>query len=192
MEKSGDGHMEVIQIFNVGPRYGEEFEEDGVGIEEWGKLRDLDGDMITEVFSYLPQKERIEVMLLSKHWEKAMKEGHVRWQKVEVVRKWDMEGYKKGYSTCGGVGNETLLRVLESAKGIIFSRSFESGSEYIMSVGGVLRQNRRCLELPDQCIYPSFYPAMPPLPGGQGGSYGNRSHLHSPSTLGVSRVHLSK
>lgn len=159
--KSDDRQIKVLQIIDVVTQDGGVLAGKGDGIEEkWGRLRDLDEDMLAEVFSYLPQRQRIEVILLNKHWEKAMREGHVRWRKVKVVEKWDMEVYQRGYSGSGVVTNETILRVLGAAEDITFSTNFKSGREYIMFVGGVLRQNLRYLELPDQCVYPAFYPAL--------------------------------
>ena len=83
--KSGDRQIKVLQIIDVVSQDGGVLAREGDGIEKkWGRLRDLDGDMLAEVFSYLPQRQRIEVMLLNKRWEKAMREGHVRWRKVKV------------------------------------------------------------------------------------------------------------
>ena len=161
MGKPGDRQIKVLQIIDVVSQDGGVLAGEGDDIEEkWGRLRDLDEDMLAEVFSYLSQRQRIEVMLLNKRWEKAMREGHVQWRKVKVVRKWNMEVYQRGYRGSGVVTNETILRVLGAAEDIIFSTNFKSGREYIMFVGGVLRQNLRYLELPDQCVYPAFYPAL--------------------------------
>ena len=57
-------------------------------VEEGGKeLPNLGADILGEIFSYLPQKELFEVLLVSKDFEKAAMEGSGLWRQIHVWQK---------------------------------------------------------------------------------------------------------
>ena len=99
--------------------------EEGTGAND-EKMRgvglgmELDADSLVEVFSHLPEKELFEVMLVSRHWGKAVMEADILWKKVEVVRKWDLGGAE--VEGVGGVGPPFLFRVLFKVR---FSSAFD-------------------------------------------------------------------
>ena len=55
--------------------------------DEERQLKNLDVDMLAEVFSHLSQKERCEVMLVCKQWEIAAGESKTLWKKVDMLWK---------------------------------------------------------------------------------------------------------
>ena len=52
--------------------------------------RELNADVLLEVFFHLPQNDIFEVMLVSRDWYQAVIEGSILWRKLEIVSTWDM------------------------------------------------------------------------------------------------------
>ena len=61
-------------------------EGDGVAGDE-RELRDLHADLLARVFSFLPQNNLFDIMLVNRRWEKAVREGDVLWNKIKVFQK---------------------------------------------------------------------------------------------------------
>lgn len=104
------------------------------------KQWNLHTDLLAEVFSYLPQICLFEVMLVSRRWEKAVKEGTSSlWRKVTVVR-WEQ--------WCGerGKQHQMLSRLLRSAEEVHFVGHV--GLKFPSSVSEVLGQKLIIIELP--------------------------------------------
>ena len=106
-------------------------------ISKFRKLKDLDADLLTQVFSYLPQKILFQIMLISRHWNKAVREGTVLWKEINVFWRWDMDGK----------GNQMIHRILSFAEEVTFSRFMSSG--HILSLAGVDRPYLRVLVVPN-------------------------------------------
>ena len=104
-----------------------------------GKLKDLNAELLAEVFSFLSSEDLVEVMLVSKHWERSVTEGSDSlWRQVIVARKWEMGGG-------GGNGYGFMCKVLAAAEEVEFVRTFERDNEHIESPGGVLGSNLKFL-----------------------------------------------
>lgn len=66
--------------------------ESGLGSNgEWRELRNLNADLLVEVFSSLPQEDLLEVLAVCRHWEKAVRKGSVVWQHMRVHQEWRRE-----------------------------------------------------------------------------------------------------
>ena len=124
--------------------------------EGWGM--DVDADLLVEIFSYLPQKDLFEVMLVSRHWGKAVREADILWKKVEVVRNWDIGAVR--VEGMGVRGRKILNRVLSVAQDVIFLRPFDDDTDHMMSAGVVLGPKLRTLELPKHSIDTAFLTAL--------------------------------
>lgn len=111
-----------------------------------GSGMELDVDSLAVVFLYLPYKDLFEVMLVGKRWEKTVIEADNLWEKVEVVRKWDL-----GVEGVGAVGLPLLFRVLGVAKEVKISYAFDHAKEHMMWIGGALGPNLTNLESPMDC-----------------------------------------
>lgn len=68
---------------------------------EW---KDVNADLLVQVFSYLPQIELFEVISVSKAWKMAVMEASVLWKEVTVCKKWDLGA--RGERSGGRVGNQ--------------------------------------------------------------------------------------
>ena len=133
-----------------------EFSTTGSGLKgERKELRNLGADMLGEVFSYLPQKELFEVLVVSKNWKKAVMEGSGLWRKVDVCRKWNLGGEGRDMRE-----NEILRRVIGFAEDVSFSKTFRRDDEHAMSVGRWLAPNLRILKMPFECVLPTFFPLL--------------------------------
>lgn len=67
--------------------------------------------------------------LVNKLWEKTVLEADNLWEKVEVIRKWDL-----GYGVegdVGAVGPPLLFRVLRVAKEVEISSAFDHAKEHM-------------------------------------------------------------
>lgn len=135
-----------------------------------GAGRELNADLLVAVFAHLPQKQLFEVMLVSRDWKEAAIEGSGLWRMVDVFPKYHwgpvwmggmggMEGMDvmKGMKGVKGRGLEVLHEVLRVAEGVrITNTFFEFNPIQMLSVGGVLGPNLRCLTLPARSVSPSF------------------------------------
>lgn len=113
-------------------------------MSEFRKLKNLDADLLIQVFSYLPQKISFQIMLVSRHWNTAVWEGIVLWKEIKLLQRWDMGGGEVGED---GEGNQMIHRILSFAEEVTFSRLLSSG--YILSLAGVDRPYLRVLVLPN-------------------------------------------
>ena len=104
-------------------------------ISKFRKLKDLDADLLTQVFSYLPQKILFQIMLISRHWNKAVREGTVLWKEINVFWRWNMS-----------LGNQMIHRILSFAEEVTFSRFMSNGD---ILLAGVDRPHLRVLVLPN-------------------------------------------
>lgn len=107
-----------------------ELEEEGRG------LRNLNADVLAEVFSYLPQRELFEVMSVSRQWEEAVMGGPNLWRKVDVLRKGCISLL---YTTKAGMNNEVngmLSKIIGAAHEIKFSRYFRDDQKFVRWAGG--------------------------------------------------------
>lgn len=104
------------------------------------QLRNLNADLLTEVFAFLPQRCLFEVMSVSRHWEQAVREeSSSLWKKVSVIQWHSWWGTRE-------MKNQMLSRLLKAAEEVRFMenhyRAFPS------SVSEVLGQSLRVIELP--------------------------------------------
>ena len=70
--------------------------------------------------------------------------AHNLWEKVELVRKWDLGGV--GMEGVGVVGPPLLVKVLKVAKEVTFSSAFDHAEDHIMWAGGVWNPTLSSLE----------------------------------------------
>ena len=133
-----------------------EFSTERSGLTVEGKeLRNLGADVLGKVFSYLPQKELFEVLIVSKDWGKAVMEDSGLWRKVDVCRKWNLGGEGRIMR-----GNEILRTVIGFAEDVTFSEAFREDEKHVMSVGGWLAPTLRILKLPSKCVLPAFFQTL--------------------------------
>ena len=115
------------------------------------ELGNLNADLLAKVFSYLPQRELFEIMLVNRLWETGVMEDHSLWTKVEVHQSWQL-------SHRGG-GDGRASRLLRAAKEVRFL--FDVNHKILMSVMGMLGQELRSLDLPAFSFYSAFFSALP-------------------------------
>lgn len=80
------------------------------GMERVGthKLKDLNADLLAEVFSFLSSQEFCEVMSVSKHWKRSAKEGTGLCRHVKVYYREEM--------VCGEEGHKFMCKMLAAAR----------------------------------------------------------------------------
>ena len=122
------------------------------------ELRNLNVDLLVEVFSSLPQEDLLEVMVVCRHWETAVREGGVVWQRMEVRREW-RRGSTVGEREKEGA-NQILIRALQSAEEVRYVRPWETEWKPLLSVGWMVAANLRILELPGNCFPADLFPAV--------------------------------
>ena len=87
---SRQGSMQIehegVEVLSEGGSGGESTER---GLEH------LDSDMLTVVFSYLPQIELFEDMCVCRAWGKIVMEASVLWKEVKVCKMWALGGSGK-------------------------------------------------------------------------------------------------
>ena len=62
--------------------------EDTREVHKQGAMREIENlhsDILVQIFSYLHETELFELMLVSKHWEKAVMDGNLLWKKGRSV-----------------------------------------------------------------------------------------------------------
>ena len=120
---------------------------------DWG---DLHAELLVEMLSYLPQRDRIEAMTVNRSRERAVREGSVLWKKVNVHREW----ITIGDAEPGGVEGKTdfLSRLLGGAEEVSLAGSICDDSRIsAQALNRVLGVKLRVLKLPGQYIDPSFF-----------------------------------
>ena len=143
----------------------------GVGSLAEGNRRacwDLDPDLLEEVLSYLPLKDRCETMLVNRQWHKTVRKAASRWRKVEVVKQWPLAGggageggdTGTGTGTVSEVASDMIYEVLTTAQAIRFSRLFVDQHAHVEAVMSVVRLNLRVLELEESSVRPVFLPVL--------------------------------
>ena len=119
-------------------------------------LRDLSAELLASVFSYLPQRELVEIMIVSKQWETIVEGDCSLWKKVEVARSWKLE-------VTGGEGgsagaNQMAARLLANAKEVRFLCDIKD--RIPGAVMGMLGQQLDLLDLPRFSFHPPFFSAL--------------------------------
>lgn len=115
---------------------------------EGRELKNLDADILVQVFSFLHQRSLLEVMSVSKYWEKTVMEGRELWKQVEVLQAWDLRG--RGMMWGEITANQMVPWVLEIASKVSIPRYIKISK--IMSVVGLERPQLRALNLPDKVV----------------------------------------
>ena len=70
-----------------------------------GKLKELNSELLAEVFTFLPSEDLTEVVLVSKHWERSAREGSGLCRRVTVTQNWEIE-------SGGGGGHKYMCKIL--------------------------------------------------------------------------------
>lgn len=123
--------------------------EDGNGGESTQRgLQHLDSDLLLEVFSFLPQKDLVEVMCVCRPWEKTVMEASVLWKVVKVCNKWELGSSGGGREDAEG--DEMIQRILNFAGKVTISRNV--GLMLTRSVADMERPKLRILSLPSESV----------------------------------------
>lgn len=149
-------------------------EESGKRNRYRGGGSDLNPDLLTEVFSHLPQKDPSEVMLVRRDWNKVVVDSSVLWREVEFFLTLDsrameaegMEGSEEGVEGSEGMQEwkgrvpDVLSQLLRLAELVRFTKSIPQGEYHTLWVGGTNLTYQYIQDRTSRNITPSFFPVL--------------------------------
>ena len=113
------------------------------------ELRNMDTDLLIEVFKYVPQQTLLEVMSVSQRWGECVRDGsNSLWRQVAAFRWWWFDRHMK---------YRMVFKLLGDAEEVRFMR--HKRYDIPVCIAEVFGQNLRFIELPQniKAVTPAFF-----------------------------------